>query len=101
MQLKKVLDEVSTEITPTVNVKKVVKPVIDAIQKELNKRKIKAKVVLGGSVAKETFLKEDHDCDLFVQFAYTYKDKNNRTFQRQSAADVGYFQQGGKWQDHR
>jgi tRNA nucleotidyltransferase (CCA-adding enzyme) len=41
--------------------------VISKIKKELKKRKIKAEVVLGGSVAKGTYLK-NYDFDIFVQF---------------------------------
>ena len=50
--------------------------VIDMIDKALRKNKLKAKTVLGGSAAKNTFLKGDFDVDLFVKFNYSYKDDN-------------------------
>ncbi len=72
-----VLEEVIKEIKPTqaeeaeVNLK---------IKNFLNKIKIKnAKVVLGGSGAKGTWLREAHDADVFVLFNYNkYKDKNGK-----------------------
>ncbi|MBD3259237.1 hypothetical protein GF371_01240, partial [Candidatus Woesearchaeota archaeon] len=41
--------------------------VIDLIRRELKKHEIKADVVLGGSAAKNTYLK-DYDLDIFVRF---------------------------------
>lgn len=42
----------------------------------LQKEKIDAYVMLGGSAAKGTFLKHDFDCDVFVRFQYdAYKDQ--------------------------
>ena len=54
---------------------------VDVALKKLNdlisKKKVKAVAVLGGSIAKDTFLKGDHDCDVFVKFDYkTYKDQD-------------------------
>ncbi len=39
--------------------------------KKINKKLKKARAVVGGSIAKKTFLKGDYDVDIFVQF-----DKN-------------------------
>jgi len=47
------------------------------LQRLLDKAKVDAKAVVGGSIAKDTYLKGDHDCDVFVKFDYEkYKDKN-------------------------
>lgn len=47
------------------------------LRKGLEKEKIEAYVMLGGSAAKGTFVKHDFDCDVFVRFMYDkYKDKN-------------------------
>lgn len=40
----------------------------------LKEKKIHATAVLGGSIAKGTFLKDDHDCDIFVRFHPSYPD---------------------------
>jgi len=46
------------------------------LEAELKKQKIKAKVILGGSIAKDTFLKGAHDADIFVKFDMKYKDED-------------------------
>ncbi|MBU0535617.1 MAG: nucleotidyltransferase domain-containing protein, partial [Nanoarchaeota archaeon] len=43
--------------------------VLKKINSGLSKSRIRAKAVAGGSVAKGTFLKGDHDCDIFVKFS--------------------------------
>lgn len=42
--------------------------VVESIQTELDKASYDVKAVLGGSVAKRTFLRQDHDIDIFVMF---------------------------------
>ncbi|MBI5073404.1 nucleotidyltransferase domain-containing protein, partial [Candidatus Woesearchaeota archaeon] len=47
------------------------------IRAALQKDKVEAYVMLGGSAAKGTFLKHDFDCDIFVRFVYDqYKEKD-------------------------
>jgi tRNA nucleotidyltransferase (CCA-adding enzyme) len=55
-----------------------IKKEIDAVLAKLNQtlKKNKAKAMVGGSFAKDTHLVDDHDCDIFVQFDQSYKDKN-------------------------
>jgi len=67
--LQTILKDILTEILP--DEKKVVaeaKQVVNNIQKELQRQQYKAKVMIGGSVAKGTFLRQDHDIDIFVMF---------------------------------
>mgnify|MGYP001588896502 CR=1 FL=1 len=66
------------EIKPTEEEKKSVKRIIDSVLKNI---KIKdAKLELGGSYAKDTFLKGNHDIDVFVRFPYKkYKNKDIST----------------------
>jgi tRNA nucleotidyltransferase (CCA-adding enzyme) len=75
--MDKILADVVKKIKPTD--KKLMKEV-EAFLKKINtaiaKNKIKAKAVVGGSIAKDTFLKGDHDCDVFVRFDYSYKDED-------------------------
>ncbi|MBU4284258.1 MAG: CCA tRNA nucleotidyltransferase [Nanoarchaeota archaeon] len=50
--------------------------VLDSINSEIKKKNIKARAVLGGSIAKGTFLKDDYDCDTFVKFNLNYKKRD-------------------------
>jgi len=76
----KLLNDVLKRIKPE-NKKKIMEEV-DCMLKKINKAleasKIKAKATTGGSIAKDTFLAGDHDCDIFVKFNYNmYKDKSS------------------------
>lgn len=66
------------EIKPTEEERKSVKRIIDSVLKDI---KIKdAKLELGGSYAKDTFLSGSHDIDVFVRFPYEkYKNKDIST----------------------
>lgn len=47
------------------------------VRHALEKEKVNAYVMLGGSAAKGTFVKNDFDCDIFVRFLYDeYKEQN-------------------------
>ncbi len=50
--------------------------ILSGIERRIESQKIKARVMLGGSLAKGTNLAGDHDVDLFVIFSQQYKDKN-------------------------
>jgi len=50
--------------------------VLNSINFKIKKKKIKANAVLGGSIAKGTFLKDDYDCDIFVKFNLSYKKED-------------------------
>ncbi len=49
--------------------------VLKELQDELNRLKLNAEVMLGGSAAKGTFVKGDFDCDVFIRFDKEYEDK--------------------------
>ncbi len=70
--LKQVIDE----LRPKKDVVDKCIAVLDSINSEIKKKKIKARAVLGGSIAKGTFLKDDYDCDIFVKFNLDYKKKD-------------------------
>jgi tRNA nucleotidyltransferase (CCA-adding enzyme) len=77
MELKSLLKQVIAEIRPSDE--DILDGVADFMQKlnsGIAKNKIKAKAVIGGSIAKDTYLKGDHDCDVFVKFAYSYRDED-------------------------
>lgn len=69
--------DVLSKIKPS---KKEEKETSERIKKIIDKIKIKdAKVMLGGSGAKGTFLEGTHDADIFVKFNYKkYKDKSDQ-----------------------
>ncbi|HGJ66181.1 TPA: hypothetical protein ENS27_12495, partial [bacterium] len=79
--------------------------VVDKINNSIKTLGIDAECVKGGSIAKNTFLKHDHDVDLFVKFSPEYPDMQlseilynilRKTFPRQSIQRVhgsrDYFQ---------
>ncbi len=69
----KLLQEVLKDLKPNEKkVKREVDIVINAINRQLKKQGINAQAVAGGSIAKNTFLKDDCDCDIFVKFDYLY-----------------------------
>ena len=47
------------------------------INSEIKKNKVNAEAVIGGSTAKDTYLKGNHDCDVFLRFDYSYKDQDS------------------------
>jgi tRNA nucleotidyltransferase (CCA-adding enzyme) len=52
----------------------IVEEFLSKINRALSEKRIQAKAVVGGSVAKGTFLKNDCDCDIFVRFDQKYPD---------------------------
>ncbi len=80
------------------------------IRAALQKEKIEAYAMLGGSAAKGTFLKHDFDCDIFIRFVYDqYKEKDISELLEKALKKIAkldyervhgsrdYFQ--GKWKD--
>jgi tRNA nucleotidyltransferase (CCA-adding enzyme) len=71
--MERLLKQIIKQIKPSE--KKVIPEINRTIKKindELKKQKINAECTPGGSIAKNTFLKGDHDCDLFVRFEMEY-----------------------------
>ncbi len=77
MATSKILAEVVERIKPTdKGLLKDVKDFLSRLNAELKAKGIKAKAVVGGSIAKDTYLAGDHDCDVFVRFSKIYKDED-------------------------
>jgi len=74
--VKKILSDVLEGINPEEKKIKEVDEFSKAINSRIKKLKIKARALVGGSFAKDTFLKEDHDVDVFVLFDMKYKKEN-------------------------
>ncbi|MGB9749099.1 MAG: nucleotidyltransferase domain-containing protein [Candidatus Woesearchaeota archaeon] len=66
-----ILKSVLEENKPNKKILEIADFVIKQISNNLDHKKIRADVVLGGSVAKNVFLKNDFDCDVFVRFNYS------------------------------
>ena len=73
--MKKILKDILAEVKPR-GIPVDIKEFLDELNKRLKKNKLKAKAVTGGSIAKGTFLKGDHDVDIFVKFKYPYREQN-------------------------
>jgi tRNA nucleotidyltransferase (CCA-adding enzyme) len=78
--VKEILREVLQGITPTKEERagtlKLVNDFLAKLNAALRKNKCAAKAVLGGSYAKDTWLRGDYDVDVFVQFALKHKKDN-------------------------
>ncbi len=70
------LREMRNALRPEPSVLEPAKQVVADLNTALRKAGLKAKAVQGGSTAKGTFLKQDHDVDLFVRFDFSYKNQD-------------------------
>ncbi len=75
MGVEELLERVKKKIDPGDKHAAKVERVVKRINKSLAEKGIVAECVVGGSFAKGTHLKGDHDVDLFVRFDKRYKDK--------------------------
>ena len=69
------LKEVLKDIKPNKENKDIVL-FLEILKNLVKNSKIKANVFTGGSLAKDTFLKDDYDVDVFVKFDLKYKGKD-------------------------
>lgn len=75
--LNQLLKNVIADLVPDEKkIQSEVRAVIQTINAAFKKQRIPAKILVGGSIAKGTFLKNDHDCDLFAVFSPSYADKD-------------------------
>ncbi len=75
-QINKILINVRKRIKPDIKVVKDADVIVKEINVLLKKEHISAECVKGGSIAKDTFLKNDYDIDLFVRFNQQYKNQD-------------------------
>lgn len=75
-EINSIIEKVKRSIKPDSKVIVETDKTVSKLNLTLKDLKINAKCVKGGSIAKDTFLKNDHDVDLFVRFALTYRGKN-------------------------
>lgn len=73
--LKKQLGKIKLDEEEFTKLEKETEILIDKLKEKIKKRRIKADVFLGGSLAKRTILKrEKYDVDIFVRFDKKYRD---------------------------
>jgi len=78
LKLKKInsiLADVKSRVKPDNSILRNIDDAVKKINNYIHSSKIDAECVKGGSIAKNTFLKNDHDVDLFVRFASRYPDE--------------------------
>jgi len=77
--VNKIIKEVLREVKPSKKEEELIKKKTQKVLKKLNACLKDAKAVVGGSIAKKTWLKGINEVDLFVKFNYEkYKDKSDR-----------------------
>lgn len=74
-KIREILEEVLLRISPGKKKAKEVNEFLKRIKSSIKKLKISARAIIGGSFAKGTFLKGDHDVDIFVLFSTRYKGR--------------------------
>ncbi len=74
MDIIEITKKVLQKHTPDDSAIIIAKDFILLLQKIISDLNYDAQVVMGGSIAKNTHLKEDHDCDIFVRFSQKYTD---------------------------
>ncbi|MGF3554893.1 MAG: CCA tRNA nucleotidyltransferase [Thermoplasmatota archaeon] len=74
--MNKIEKQVLKKITPTLkykkNIKKIIKEINEKLNAEIKKRRLPVTVELVGSIAKDTYLKNDLDIDFFIKFPRKY-----------------------------
>lgn len=73
-KINAIIKTIKNKIRPDITVIKEVDNIVIEINNLLKKDNILAECVKGGSIAKETFLKDDYDIDLFIRYNIIYKD---------------------------
>ncbi|MGV8140969.1 MAG: nucleotidyltransferase domain-containing protein [Candidatus Woesearchaeota archaeon] len=75
-KIDRILKEVRNRIKPDVRVIRYADDIVKNINSRLKEAKISAECVKGGSIAKDTYLKNDYDIDLFIRYNTSYREGN-------------------------
>ena len=76
--MKQILKDVLSEVKPSKEEEKIIADKINRVLSKIQKAIPEAKVILGGSGEKGTWLKDAHDVDIFVKFPLDkYKSKSD------------------------
>ncbi len=74
--MMEILKEVIRDIRPEKGISEKCEKFVGKINSALKNAGLDAYAVLGGSIAKGTFLKNDYDCDVFVKFSMDFRNKD-------------------------
>lgn len=74
--IDRILSDIQRKIRPDMKIVLRVEKIVKEINDVLKSKSFFAECVIGGSLAKGTFLKDDHDADLFIRYDQAYKDKD-------------------------
>ena len=72
---KQVLEKVTPSLEESEELKIIIKELMSEVKKEIEKNKLQVSIELVGSIAKETYLKDSVDIDLFLLFPITVSRK--------------------------
>ncbi|GIU70180.1 MAG: CCA-adding protein [Candidatus Woesearchaeota archaeon] len=72
-KINSIIKKVKSITKPSIKILSEVDVVVDKINSIIRKNSLNADCVKGGSIAKGTFIKNDHDVDLFVRFSLNYE----------------------------
>ena len=72
---KQVLEKVTSSLEESKELKHIIKELTREVKKEIEKNKLQVSIELVGSIAKETYLKDSVDIDLFLLFPITVSRK--------------------------
>ena len=90
--MQKVLSKVLSRIRPSGKERADVKSIVDAYVRRLTDALSDADIVVGGSIAKDTWLTNVKDADLFVRFPQTYRgqDLSGKLEEALQIAEISY-----------
>lgn len=79
----KLLEKIAAQLTPsttqTTKAKNIIKEVSNTILKNLKKKNINARIIIGGSFAKQTYLPGEFDIDIFCAFHQQHANEDIST----------------------
>lgn len=90
MSLSQIKKEILAKIVPKQDYSTHIQLFQDSLLESAKKLKILCKTACGGSMAKNTHLEGDADCDIFVRFDYSYKEKDLSAFLEKILLKAGY-----------
>lgn len=78
--IQEILEKQKTILRPDFKIISLIDKKILQLNEALKKQGLKAECFKGGSIGKETFLKNNHDIDVFVRFDYSYNNSDISQF---------------------
>ena len=89
-KINSILDKIRKKVRPDMSIMSFIDKKVERINSVIAKNSTHAECVKGGSIAKETFLKNDHDVDLFIRFNSEYRGKDISGVAEKILLDAGF-----------